>query len=196
MARRTPAPELPILHVEDGESWESWLALNADSSPGVWLRLARKNSGLAAVSYAEALEAALCYGWIDSQKKSYDDRSSIQRFTPRGPRSIWSKINRAKAIRLIDEGRMAPAGLKAIEAAKADGRWDNAYDGARTATVPEDLALALEKDPAARATFEALNSANRYAVLFRIQTARKPETRARWIEKLVGMLSRGELLHP
>lgn len=197
MARpRTPAPELPILLLEDRAAWESWLAQNADAAPGVWLQLGRKNSGLVTVSYADAVEVALCHGWIDGQRKSYDDRSSLQRYTPRGPRSIWSKINREKAIRLIETGRMQPGGLKAIEAAKADGRWEQAYDSARTATVPDDLASALDGNPAAKEFFETLNSTNRYAVLFRIQTARRAETRARWVERLVDMLARGEKLHP
>lgn len=165
-------------------------------SPGVWLRLAKVASGIPSPTYAEALDAALCYGWIDSQKKSFDADTWLQRFTPRGPKSVWSKINREKVAALIDAGRMRSAGLAAVEAAKADGRWDAAYDSQRTASVPEDFQAALDASPAAHALFGTLNSVNRYAILWRIQTARKAETRARRIEQLVAMLARGEKLHP
>jgi uncharacterized protein YdeI (YjbR/CyaY-like superfamily) len=191
-----PPLDLPLLHVTDLAAWETWLDANSESSPGVWLRLARKNSKVETVTYVDAVEAALCHGWIDGQKRSFDDQSSIQRFTPRRSRSIWSKINRERATRLIESGRMKAGGLKAIEAARADGRWEGAYDSPRSATVPEDLERALAANPTAKSFFESLNSANRYAVLFRVQTSRKPETRARWIERLVGMLERGEKLHP
>jgi uncharacterized protein YdeI (YjbR/CyaY-like superfamily) len=188
--------DLPLLHVPDRASWEAWLDDNAETSSGVWLRLARKDSGLVSVSYVDAVEAALCHGWIDGQKKSFDDQSSIQRFTPRRARSLWSKINRERATRLLESGMMRPGGLKAIEAARADGRWDRAYDSPRSATVPDELERALAANPAAKAFFESLNSANRFAIIFRVQTARKPETRARWVERLVDMLERGEKLHP
>lgn len=147
------------------------------------------------MTYAEALDVALCNGWIDSQKKGYDDASWLQKFTPRGAKSIWSKVNREKALALIESGRMKPAGLAAVESAQRDGRWDAAYDSSSTATVPDDLQAALDGNSRAKAFFATLNSANRYAVLFRVQTARKAETRARRIEQLVGMLERHETIH-
>lgn len=188
--------DLPLLDLPDMAAWEAWLEENSESAPGVWLRLARKKSGLQTVSYPEAVEAALCFGWIDGQKKSFDDQSSIQRFTPRRARSIWSKINVEKATALLEAGRMRPGGIRAIEAARADGRWDGAYDAPSAAKVPEELARALDARPSAKAFFETLNAANRYAIIFRVQTARKPETRARWVERLVEMLERGEKIHP
>jgi uncharacterized protein YdeI (YjbR/CyaY-like superfamily) len=148
------------------------------------------------VTYAEAVEAALCHGWIDGQKAKLDDARWLQRFTPRKRGSRWSRINRDKAEALIAAGRMRPAGLREIEAARADGRWDAAYDGQRTATVPEDLQRALDADPAARAAFDDLNSVNRYAILYRVQDAKRPETRARRIAQFTAMLARGEKLHP
>lgn len=166
------------------------------SSGGVWLQLAKKGAPLTSVSYAEALEVALCHGWIDGQKKSYDADSWLQKFTPRGARSIWSKINREKALGLIESGRMQAAGLAQIERAKADGRWEDAYEPASTATVPEDLQAELDRNPAAKAFFETLKGSNRYAILFRVQTAKKPDTRARRIAQFVAMLEKGETLHP
>ena len=165
-------------------------------SPGVWLRLAKAASGIPSPTYAEAVEVALCYGWIDGQAKKYDDETWLQKFTPRRPKSIWSKINRERVAALISAGRMQPSGLASVDAAKADGRWDAAYDSPRTATVPEDLQAALDANPAATAFFGTLNSANRYAILSRIQKAKKAETRARRIEQCVAMLERGEKLHP
>lgn len=188
--------DLPLLDLPDMAAWEAWLEENSETAAGVWLRLARKNSGLQTVSYPDAVEVALCFGWIDGQKKSFDDRSSIQRFTPRRARSLWSKINVAKATALLESGRMRPGGIRVIEAAKADGRWDAAYDGSASATVPDELARALDARPAAKAFFESLNSANRFAIIFRIQTARKPETRAKWVKRLVEMLERGEKILP
>ena len=164
-------------------------------APGVWLRLAKKNAALRSLSYAEALDVALCYGWIDSQKKSHDESSWLQKFTPRGPKSLWSKINCEKVRGLSDAGRMRPAGLRAVERAQADGRWDAAYDSQRTASVPADLAAALEGNAAAKAFFSALDGANRYAVLFRVQTATTPAARAKRIAALVAMLARGEKIH-
>ncbi len=187
---------LPILLFEHAAAWADWLDRNHAGSPGVWLRLAKKKAPLDSVSYAEALDEALRFGWIDSQKKGYDEASWLQRFTPRGPKSIWSKINREKVEALLEAGRMRPAGLAAVASARDDGRWDAAYDSQRTATVPEDLRAELDRHPAAAAFFDALDSANRYAVLFRVQTARRPETRAKRIASLVEMLERKEKIHP
>ncbi|HEY7295366.1 MAG TPA: YdeI/OmpD-associated family protein [Dehalococcoidia bacterium] len=193
MAERVEHPEL---HVPSATAWEGWLREHHGEVRGVWLHLAKKAAPEAAPSYAEALEVALCYGWIDGQARGGDARTYTQKFTPRGPRSLWSKINREKALRLIAEGRMQPAGLAAVEAARADGRWDAAYDSAANSTVPEELALALDANPQAKARFESLSSANRYAVLFRIQTAVRPQTRAARVERLVAMLAAGDTIHP
>ncbi|HZE07145.1 MAG TPA: YdeI/OmpD-associated family protein, partial [Gemmatimonadaceae bacterium] len=155
----------------------------------------KKSASKPSVTYAEALEVALCYGWIDAQKQSESETSWLQRFMPRRPRSIWSKINREKALALVSAGRMKPAGLKEIERARQDGRWDAAYDSPSSATVPPDFEKAMKKHPAAKKFFASLNAANRYAILWRIQTAKKPETRARHIEKFIAMLEKGETLH-
>lgn len=176
------------------DAWEGWLAEHHASASGVWLKIAKKGSGIESVSYAEALNVALCYGWIDGQKGSFDETWWLQRFTPRKPRGTWSKINRDKAERLIAAGRMRRPGLREIERARSDGRWDAAYDPQSSATVPDDLREALERNDAARAFFETLNSANRYAILYRIQGAKRPETRARRIQTFVEMLSAGETL--
>src|SRR4051794_31542266 len=181
---------------EHQEAWAAWLELHYADSPGLWLRHAKKASGRASVTYDEALEVALCYGWIDGQKKSYDEASWLQKWTPRGAKSIWSKINREKALKLIESGQMKPAGVAAIERAKQDGRWDAAYDSHSTATVPSDLQAALNGNAEASAFFTTLNSTNRYAILFRIQTAKKPETRAKRIQEFIGMLERHEKLYP
>jgi uncharacterized protein YdeI (YjbR/CyaY-like superfamily) len=187
--------DLPLLRVKDQREWERWLAKHADTSPGVWLELGKKGSGVTTPSYAEALDAALCFGWIDGQKGSKDDEVFLQRFTRRGPKSVWSKINCGHAERLAAAGRMKKAGLAAIEAAKADGRWERAYSGQRVAEVPEDLARELARSPKARKFFETLKGANRYAILYRLQTAKKAETRAARLKKFVEMLERGETLH-
>lgn len=192
----TPPLDRPVVHFERPEDWEAWLEENHADSPGVWLRLGKKAGGLRSVTYDEALDEALCWGWIDGQKRSWDEVSWIQKFTPRRPRSVWSKVNTGKVARLTEAGRMRPPGLLAVERAKQDGRWDAAYDSQRGATVPDDLQAALDASPAAAAFFAGLNGANRYAVLWRVQTARKPETRAKRIRDLVGMLERGEVLHP
>lgn len=178
------------------EAWETWLAENHAASPGVWLRFAKKGSGMKSVTYAEALDVALCYGWIDGQLKHLDERFYLHRFTPRGPRSKWSKINRGHVARLIESGRMRPAGLKAVEAAKADGRWEAAYDSPKTAAVPEDLRRALAKDAKAKQFFAGLSGANRYAILYRVQDAKRPATRARRIVRIVAMLAAGKTFHP
>ena len=191
---KAPAPELPIVLFEDASAFAGWLDAHHTESPGVWLRLAKKGAPFRSLTYAEALDAALCYGWIDSQKQGFDDHSWLQRFTPRGAKSIWSKVNREKIAALTGAGRMKPAGIRAVESAKEDGRWDAAYDSQRNATVPDDLQAALDANPAARDFFAALGGANRYAVLFRVQTA-KPATRAARIATLVAMLERNEKIH-
>lgn len=188
--------ELPTIAFASAAAWEEWLARAHAAAPGVWLKLAKRDSGIASVTYAEALDVALAYGWIDGQRGRFDDRWYVQRFTPRTARSRWSRINRDKALALIDAGRMRPAGLREVERAQADGRWDAAYAGARTMTVPDDLQAALDADAAAGAFFATLDSANRYAVLYRVQDAKRPETRARRIAKYVAMLAAGEKLHP
>lgn len=189
-------PDIPVLQFESQKAWAAWLKKNHDKSPGVWLQIAKKASGVLSVTYAEALDVALCYGWIDGQKNSHDASSWLQKFTPRGPKSIWSKINREHVQRLTDAGLMQPAGLKAVEAAKRDGRWDAAYDSQSKVTVPDDLQAALDKNPKAKAFFATLKSTNRYAILFRIHTAKKPETRAKRIAQFVEMLEKGETLYP
>ena len=177
-------------------AWEAWLAENHEDSAGVWLKIAKKGAGAETVSYPEAVEIALCFGWIDGQKGALDETYWVQRFTPRKPRSRWSKINREKADELIAAGRMRPAGLREVDKAKSDGRWDAAYHGQRTMTVPPDLELALASNDAARAFFGTLNSANRYAILYRIQDAKRPETRARRIDTYVTMLAEHKTIHP
>lgn len=177
-------------------SWTRWLERHHASAAGVWLRIAKKDSGIASIDHPAALEEALCWGWIDGQRKSDDAQYFLQRFTPRTRRSIWSQINRAKVLKLIDEGRMQPAGLAEIKRAKADGRWDAAYEGVAAATVPPDLQAALDANKKAAKFFATLDSRNRFAVLFRTQGAKKPETRARRIAQFVEMLAKGEKIHP
>jgi uncharacterized protein YdeI (YjbR/CyaY-like superfamily) len=186
----------PTLTFDTHEAWEAWLDQHGGSCTGVWLRLAKKSADTPTVSYAQALEIALCYGWIDGRKQAEDAHYWLQRFSPRAARSLWSEVNRKKALALIAAGRMRPAGLQQVERAKADGRWDAAYAPASTATVPEDLQRALDAHPQAKAFFATLNSRNRYAILFRVHNAKKPETRARKIVQFVDMLSRGEALYP
>jgi uncharacterized protein YdeI (YjbR/CyaY-like superfamily) len=193
---RNAQKDLPILLFERQHDWEAWLEDHHATSPGLWLRLAKKAADLQSLSYAEALEEALCYGWIDGQKKGYDESSWLQKFTPRGAKSIWSKINREKAQQLIESGKMKPAGLTAIESAKNDGRWDAAYDSQRSAEMPSDFQAALDANPEASAFFATLNGVNRYAILFRIQTAKKPETRTKRIQQFVRMLEQQEKLYP
>lgn len=193
---RNSAPDLPVLLFQRPKDWAAWLNKHHATSSGLWLRLAKKASGIKSVTYDEALEVALCYGWIDGQKKSYDETSWLQKFTTRGAKSTWSKINCAKAERLIESGQMQAAGLQAIERAKQDGRWEAAYDSPSKATVPEDFQVALDRNAPAQAFFATLNKANRYAILFRIQTAKKAETRAKRIEQFIIMLEKQEKLHP
>jgi len=189
------ADDLAVVELADRGAWAAWLEAGHASSPGVWLKIAKKGSDVRSVSYAEALEVALCYGWIDGQKRPLDDRFWLQRFTPRNPRSRWSKRNRTLVERLIANGEMAPAGLREVERARADGRWEAAYDSHATATVPPDLQAALDADAGAAAFFAGLDSANRYAILYRIQEARRPETRARRIATFVAMLAEGRRIH-
>lgn len=182
--------DLPIEQFADQAAFREWLRANV-SSPGVWVKLAKKGSPHTTVTYAEAVEAALCFGWIDSQARGLDDDFRLQRFTPRRARSPWSKRNREAAEALIERGLMEPAGLAAVEAAKADGRWARAYDGPKDAQVPQDFADALAANPAAEAFFAALDSRNRYAALYRIQDAKRPETRARRIAAFVEQFAEG-----
>ncbi len=189
------ADELPVLLFASPAELEAWLERQHTESDGLWLKIAKKGSGEASVTYAEALELALCFGWIDSQKRGFDESFFLQRFTPRRPRGRWSKINREKAETLLSAGAVRPAGMAEIEAAKADGRWENAYAGQRTAEVPDDLRRALEANPAAREFFAGLDSSNRYAVIYRLNDAKKPETRERRLGKFVAMLERGEKIH-
>ncbi|MBD9662416.1 uncharacterized protein YdeI (YjbR/CyaY-like superfamily) [Variovorax beijingensis] len=177
-------------------AWERWLKRHHATAAGVWLRIAKKDSGIASIDHPAALEEALCWGWIDGQRKSEDAQYFLQRFTPRTARSTWSKINRDKALELIGQGRMQPAGLAEVERARADGRWHAAYDAQSVATVPPDLQAALDANPKAAAFFATLDSRNRYAVLFRTQGAKKPETRAKRIAQFVEMLAKGEKIHP
>ena len=186
----------PMLTCPNPAAWEKWLAAEHAGASGLWLKLAKKGCPHTTVSYAEALDIALCFGWIDGQKRPLDDDYWLQRFTPRKPRGKWSKINRGKAEALIAAGRMRPAGLREVEAAKADGRWDAAYEGQSTATVPDDLRQALDADADAAAFFATLDRGNRYAILYRVQEAKKPETRAARIAKFVAMLHDHQTVHP
>jgi uncharacterized protein YdeI (YjbR/CyaY-like superfamily) len=188
-----PAEE--ILQFPNRTAWAKWLAKNHAKSDGQWVRLAKKNCPVPLLVYADALEVALCYGWIDAQKKGESEMAWLQRFTPRGKKSIWSKINRTKALVLIESGDMQPAGLREVERAQADGRWDAAYDSHRTATVPEDLKFALDASPSARDFFGTLNAANRYAILWRLQTTKTQVTRVKRIRQIVEMLERHEKFH-
>ena len=191
-----PRDDLPVLAFGSRQAWEDWLAEHHQTSRGVWLKIAKKGAAAVTVSYAEALEGALCHGWIDGQKDRLDDQYWLQRFTPRKPRGRWSKINREKAERLIAEGRMRPAGLSEVEAARADGRWEAAYEGQAAITVPPDLARELDLNPEAKAFFATLSSVNRYAILYRIQDAKRPQTRAARIAKYVAMLNEQQTIHP
>jgi uncharacterized protein YdeI (YjbR/CyaY-like superfamily) len=190
-----PPRELPILECEDKATWERWLDAHHGSAEGVWLKIARKGAPAGTVTYAEALEEALRYGWIDGQKRPYDESFWLQRFVPRGPRSKWSQVNRQKAVELIEQGRMTPAGLAKVQAARQDGRWDAAYAPMRSATVPDDFQRALDENPAAKEFFATLGSASRYSFLYRITDAKRPETRARRIREYVAMLAEGRTIH-
>lgn len=185
----------PLLAFRGAAEWRAWLAAHHSSSGAVMLRLAKKGTK-GAITYAEAVEVALAWGWIDSQSRALDASAWLQRFSPRRARSPWSKINRARAEALMAAGAMEPPGLAEVERARRDGRWERAYDGARTSVVPVDLAAALSRNARARAIFETLDAANRYAILYRVQTAMKPETRAARIKRLVAMCARHETIHP
>lgn len=191
----TSAKPLPIKRFTNPSAWEAWLEKHHATSPGVWLEFAKKGPRAPPLSHAQALEVALCHGWIDGQTASNSAASWRQRFTPRGPRSKWSQINCATVERLRAQGRLAPAGLQQMEAAKRDGRWKTAYAPQRTITVPRDLRSELDARPRASRFFETLDSKNRYAILYRLQDAKKPETRQRRLEKFVRMLEAGETLH-
>jgi len=188
--------ELPELLVPDAAGWREWLTENHAGSAGVWLVLTRKGGTVTALTYASALDEALCFGWIDGQAGRRDEESSRQRFTPRTSRSGWSARNTRYVARLSEEDRMQPAGMAAVEAAKADGRWDRAYAGPATAVVAPDLQAALDAEPHAAAMWLILTSTNRYAVIYRVEQAKRAETRQRRITDLVAMLARGETLHP
>jgi uncharacterized protein YdeI (YjbR/CyaY-like superfamily) len=185
----------PIIGFETAKEFETWLKKNHDQFAGIWLKIFKKDSGIKTITYAEALDVALCYGWIDSQLKSFNDKAYIQRFGPRNPKSVWSKINTGHVERLLEAGRMQPSGLKAIEKAKADGSWANAYDSQSKMTIPEDFLKELRKNKKAEAFFMNLNKANLYAIAFRLQTAKKPETREKRMKEILEMLAKGGKFH-
>ncbi|MBB3233414.1 YdeI/OmpD-associated family protein [Phyllobacterium endophyticum] len=187
---------LPIMFFASAREFEAWLAEQPRTAPGIWLKLAKKGSGIVSISHAEAIESALCHGWIDSQSDKFDDARWLLRFTPRKLQSKWSERNRSKVLELIREGRMKPAGLAEIERATADGRWDAAYAPQSTARVPDDLQSALDNNLDAQAFFDQINKTNRYAILHRIMTAKQAKTRASRIQKFVDMLARGETIYP
>ena len=186
---------LPTLPFASAAAWEAWLEDHHAESKGVWIKMAKRDAGIESVRYPEVLDSALCFGWIDGRRDALDERYFLQRFTPRRPRSRWSRINRDKAERLIAEGRMRPAGLAEVEQARADGRWEAAYEGQRSITVPEDLQRELDARPDAKAFFAGLTSQNRYAILYRLQDAKRPETRARRLAQFVAMLEAGETIY-
>jgi len=187
--------DIPTIAFKDAPAWESWLAKNQAATNGIWMRIAKKASGKKSITYPEALEVALCYGWIDGLKRPESETTWLQRFTPRRQRSLWSKINRDKALGLIACGRMTPGGLQEIERAKQDGRWEAAYSSPGAATVPADFKKELDQHPAAKAFFRTLSRTNSYAILWRIQTAKKPETRTRRIREFIAMLEKGKTIH-
>jgi uncharacterized protein YdeI (YjbR/CyaY-like superfamily) len=187
---------LPIAAFASQQEWEAWLARHHQDSRGLWLKIAKKGAGVATISYAAALESALCYGWIDGQRGALDEQFFLQKFTPRGRRSRWSRVNRERALELLEQGRLKPAGLLQVEQARRDGRWDAAYEPQSSATVPDDLQRELDRNPAAQAFFTTLDSTNRYAILYRLQDAKKPETRARRLQQFVAMLNERKKLYP
>jgi uncharacterized protein YdeI (YjbR/CyaY-like superfamily) len=188
--------DLPQHAFPSAADWEEWLELNHAASDGLWIRMAKRDAGIDSVRYPEVLDTALCFGWIDGRREALDERYFLQRFTPRRSRSRWSRINRDKAERLIAGGRMRQAGLGEVQRAQADGRWDAAYEGQRDITIPDDLQRELDARPKARAFFAELNSQNRYAILYRLQDAKRPQTRAQRLTKFVGMLEAGERIYP
>jgi uncharacterized protein YdeI (YjbR/CyaY-like superfamily) len=191
-----PVDQLRRVSFRSPAEWEQWLEQNHGASDGVWIEIAKKGTGIESVRYPEVLESALCFGWIDGRRHALDDRFFLQRFTPRRPRSRWSQINRQTAERLIAEGQMRPAGLAEVERAKEDGRWERAYESQRTMTVPEDLQRELDARPEAKAFFASLSSQNRYAILYRLHDAARPETRARRLAQFVAMLEAAQTIHP
>ena len=186
------SPELKVLPFKTAEAFGVWLQKHHSTSPGIWIQFYKKGSGTQTITYAKALDEALCYGWIDSQAKSFDDKSYLQRFGPRKPKSMWSKRNRTHIERLTKEGRMKPAGLSQVASAKADGRWDGAYDSPKNMEVPDDLLKALAKHKKAEQFFKSLNKANVYAIAWRLQTAKKPETRQKRMDLILAMLKKGQ----
>lgn len=191
----SPSTVQPTLCFSSADEFRRWLLKHHATHPGIWLKLAKKGNDRASITYAEALDEALCYGWIDGQKKPFDELDWLQKFTRRGPRSVWSKVNVGNVERLTRAGRMQPAGQAAVDAAKADGRWERAYHSSSTAEMPADFLAALARQPKALAFYETLNKANRYAIFYRLTNAKKPETRARRLKEFVAMLKRGEKLH-
>jgi uncharacterized protein YdeI (YjbR/CyaY-like superfamily) len=187
--------DLPILAFASAKEWRKWLSTNHAKSSGIWLRYFKKDSGEKSITYAEAVEEALCYGWIDGQSNKYDADSYIQRFTPRRPTSIWSKINTERVERLIAEGKMKKAGMEQVELAKADGRWQKAYDSPKNMTMPEDFLQQLSKNKKAKAFFDGLNKTNQYAIAWRLQTAKKPETREKRLKEILAMMKEGKKFH-
>jgi uncharacterized protein YdeI (YjbR/CyaY-like superfamily) len=190
------ADSLPILSFETQAVWEAWLEEHHAGSKGVWLKIAKKETGIPSVDYPQALESAICHGWIDGQKAALDEAYWLQRFTPRGPKSKWSKVNREKALALIAEGRMQSSGLQQVKQAQTDGRWEQAYASQSQSTIPPDFQSELDKNPQAREFFSTLDSRNRYAILYHIHTAKKPETRAARISRFIEMLSKNQKLYP
>jgi uncharacterized protein YdeI (YjbR/CyaY-like superfamily) len=190
-----PKQDLPLIELPDATAWDRWLTDNPDST-GVWLKISKQNAPAPSVTYADAVQTAICHGWIDGQKGALDERYWRQRFTPRTTRSRWSKINRDTAERLIEQGRMRPAGLAQVQAAQDDGRWEEAYESQTAATPPEDFQAELDRNPEAKAFFESLRGANRYAFLYRIKDAKRPETRAKRIATFVAMLNAKQTLYP
>src|SRR6202165_5144630 len=187
--------EIPVRAFKDAKVWESWLEKNQTAYAGIWMRIAKKASGTKSITYPEAVEIALCFGWIDGLKRPESETTWLQRFTPRRSRSIWSKINREKALALITSGRMKPAGHKEIERAKQDGRWEAAYDPASAATIPAYFEQELNRHPKAKAFFKTLSRSNNYAILWRLHTAKKAETRAKRMRSIIEMLEKGEAFH-
>lgn len=191
----TKLNSIPTIEFKTAEEFETWLVKNHDNSTGLWLKIFKKDSGKKTISYAEALDVALCYGWIDGQKKAYDEQAWLQRFCPRRAKSIWSKINIGHVERLINAERMRPAGLKAIEKAKADGTWEKAYDSPSKMTIPEDFLQELSKNKKAEAFFMSLNKTNLFSIGFRLQTAKKQETREKRMKEIIEKLAKGEKFH-
>ena len=187
---------LSIMAFETQQDWERWLTEHHTDTEGIWLKIAKKETGIPSVNYSEALDSALCYGWIDGQKASFDDQYWLQKFTPRRPKSIWSKVNCDKATALIAEGRMQPEGIRQVELAKADGRWESAYESQSKINVPADFQSELDKNQKAKDFFSTLNSINRYAILFRIHSAKRPATRSARINKFIEMLSNNQKIYP